>query len=326
MSTKPILVFGVPRSGSTWTSKVLSHANHTQLIMEPDNESMNIMALIGKRNYPQIPYIHQKEHATCYFDLWQHIFGTNFLYTSALSNKILRRIDKYYPDIIEKHLQNKSVNKSNITQHEHNRLYYFVKKVNHFYKFPTHLRKVVKTVHAGLCIEFLYKHFTFQPLIIFRHPANVVASCSKLNLNDGNRYVFLQERLHQNYLQEFQKQIEALTSPISLMAAQVGIHYYIWETLLKKYPSWIMTYHEELCDNPMDKFYELFADLNLQWTNDVESFIQSSNQSGSGFSIYRETNSQVDKWKGELTSKQIEEVKKGYGIFPLKSYQHFLHT
>lgn len=304
---------------------MLAQASSTHLIPEPDNEKMNVMALLAKRNCSQIPYIKQPQDDPAYFDLWGHIFGERFLDHPIFLNKLLRRADFYFPALIERHLESKSIKQQHQETHvSGNILYNQLRFLHRLYNFAKDKRKIIKSVHAGLSVKLLYEQFQIQPLIIFRHPASVVASSLRLQLPDSNRLIYHNPKLVQDYLQAFKPQIDQLSSPISFIAAQVGIHYYIWEQMLKKYPNWISVQHEDMCDEPNKKFQHLFEQLGLPWSDEVRKFIGETDEEGTGYSIHRKTSEQIDKWEKELTDEQIEQVQEGYKIFPLKAYQEFV--
>jgi hypothetical protein len=53
----PVLVVGVPRSGTTWTARVLGAALGTRLVMEPDNEKISAPAILPKRRLGRFPVL-----------------------------------------------------------------------------------------------------------------------------------------------------------------------------------------------------------------------------------------------------------------------------
>lgn len=109
---KPILVSGIPRTGSTWLAKTLSYSNGTQYVHEPDDEKSSLLALIFKKKMHRYPYIKKSDINNNYYTLFYNAFYGNerkrgLDRTYKLHQKIYRRLFSIDPNFIEKMIQTK---------------------------------------------------------------------------------------------------------------------------------------------------------------------------------------------------------------------------
>jgi len=85
-----------------------------------------------------------------------------------------------------------------------------------------------------------------------------------------------------------------------------------------EHPNWIFVKHESICRHPEEKFQFLSGALDLPWTREMESFVQTSSSSGnpvdtpgsSVFDIYRSSKSIINVWKDRLDQDQIARIDK----------------
>ena len=76
MSTsQPILLVGIPRSGSTWAGKVLASADGGRYCHEPDNEKLYPLAYVLKRDLHRFPYLPASCEHKGYQNLWKLVFS-----------------------------------------------------------------------------------------------------------------------------------------------------------------------------------------------------------------------------------------------------------
>jgi hypothetical protein len=169
----------------------------------------------------------------------------------------------------------------------------------------------------------LKKHFDFRLVIVFRHPANIIASYIRMKSEDGNRDIFEQPDLKRDFLQPYMHQLEELRSPLSLMGFQIAIFYYYWENTVLKNSETLFLEHEDLCIQTEEKFKKIYESLDLEWNDRIASYIQKHNKEGEGYEINRIARNELDKWKIKLTSAQIKEIQEGYRILPVKHYSEF---
>jgi len=71
---RPILISGIPRTGSTWLAEALVAGTKALYIKEPDNERSNLLIYEYKRNLHRYPYLRKHEASDLYQELWRLSF------------------------------------------------------------------------------------------------------------------------------------------------------------------------------------------------------------------------------------------------------------
>jgi len=312
MKRKPIVIFGLPRSGTTWLAKTLAEAEGVQYVVEPDNEGTNFLGYFYKRGLERFPYFRVGEESSNYSKLFERaLFGDYITYESGVNN-LLYKSNFISLSLVKKRFLKKGKNRKAV--------------FNWDWILPKNVTpkkeeiRLVKTVHATLNIPFLMHQFDFEPLIIFRHPAAIIASQLKLKLTDSDQDVFKNIKLREDFLQPFLKKMDTEKTPLERMGMQVGIFHFVISKFIKQY-NYNFILHEDLCENPIAEFQQLFKNFNLKWETKIENFIDSNNKSGEGFDYQRISKNEKDKWKKDWSKEQLEEIKRGYSIFPNELYE-----
>ena len=326
---EPILIVGTPRSGTTWIASILSRAPKTIYIHEPDNERTSYLGYLNKRHCHRMPYLNENHSNLQYCQLFDQAFHKPFPSANTQINKVAFKFSGLNPRKVEKQIQGKiddirytgRVNQPYSYRASYNM---FKKLLYPDVKFFNHKRRIIKSVHSGFAIQFLKKHFDFRLVLVFRHPANVIASYIRMKSEEGNRHVFHQPDLMNDLLQRYAHRLKELDSPLSLMGFQVALFYYYWESIILKSEEALVLEHEDLCVQTEDKFGKIYESLDLEWNDKVVSYIQRHNKEGEGYEINRLAKKELNKWKNKLTSVQIGEIQKGYSILPVKHYSEFI--
>ena len=71
---KPILVCGIPRSGTTWLGQILSLSQNCIYVHEPDDEKKYMSAFKLKEDIHRFPYLTRKDKNNQYRKLWVNSF------------------------------------------------------------------------------------------------------------------------------------------------------------------------------------------------------------------------------------------------------------
>ena len=223
--TKPILILGVPRSGTTWTSRVLALSPNMCLIHEPDNEKNNIVAAFAKRNRHRMPYLNENTDDKRIYKFWHYVMNKSYLPASSTINHTYLKIIELSHHVFGKDFIFKSFSSNYLKTHADEPI---SEKPSPLSATSKNMRRrIIKSVHAGLSMAFLTEHFDPQIILVFRHPANIITSYLRLRLPDADRKVFKQTELQHDYLQPYMSKIENLHEPLTLMGLQIAIHYYV---------------------------------------------------------------------------------------------------
>lgn len=311
MRKLPIIIFGIPRSGTTWLAKTLAVDQNIQYVVEPDNESTTFLGYYYKRGLQRFPYYRVGAKAGAYTKLFFRALEGDYITYESSNNNLLFKSNLISLHLVKRRLRQKKKNRTLVLNWD----YLLEKNI----KKNHNKRRLVKTVHALFNIPFLRSKFDFLPLIILRHPAAIIHSHIKLGITDGDQDIFKDSQLAEDFLKPFMQKIIKIMTPLERMGMQIGIFHYIVAQYQEQY-QYKVIFHEKLCTNPVTEFKKLYQLLDLNWDKKVERFINENNREGNGFEIKRKTKELKDNWKPKWTNEEIEEIKKGYFIFPNKFY------
>lgn len=305
------MLSGLPRSGTTWTAKVIGHAPDTFYMHEPDNETFYLKALILKDELNRFPYLKTGHDAPLYHKLWKDIFNRH-TYSDVFPDK-----NKISPWKMEKILGEKSeeIHKKFFRYSDDSQMDDVQMKDVDIPAVPDKERLFIKSVHNLFALDWLDYHFDFQPVIVIRNPANTISSYLKMQFQDSWRNVFHQEDLVKDYFKDILPKLNRKNDVIEKMTIQIAAAYYVLQEQLASHPDWILLRHEDLCLNPIKEFKHLYKKLDLKWTREVKDFINESNQPGKGYKTNRVAEEEIDKYKTLLTKKQISQINKVYELF-----------
>ncbi|RJQ76332.1 MAG: hypothetical protein C4519_14780 [Desulfobacteraceae bacterium] len=198
---------------------------------------------------------------------------------------------------------------------------------NNYFNFR-HSRYLIKDPTAAFLTEWLSNKYSFETIILLRHPAGFVSSILKLNW-DFDLSIFLnQKNLMDEHLHHFKFIINKYNykgMTIEKGAVIWGVIYYFLNKLINNEGYYYIKY-EDICKNPYDKFKEIFDKFSLMWNERVEHEIKLSTESASTFSrntfcVSRDT-SKMDKiWMNRLTVNQIKTIKRITSEFDIPYYR-----
>lgn len=308
---RPILIAGLPRSGTTWTMRALGTGAGKHRINEPDNEDFYPASLHGKGKLGRYPALRPGDTAPAYHRLWEWIFlGAHESWRQIQARRILSvgrhdRIVDGQRDLAMVAAEWMSRNPDLSWRRE---------------DWREDQQIVVKSIHAQFALEWLSANFDFTPLVLFRHPANVMASWIENHLKDA-RNATLETRL------DIQSQhVKRLGVPppgpdlLEQMAWRIGLMVTVLEEALERNPTWAVRTHEELCENPLERFQDLYTELGMPWNDEAEAFLLESDSPGEGFSTNRVATEVSNSWQHRLDDAQLETLQRVLGWFPISRW------
>ena len=334
---RPILLAGIPRSGSTWAVKVLAQSPGSSFYHEPDNEKTKFLAYALKNDLHRFPYLRADFQQSDYRKLWTTVFFERrmfLLLQKALNNYLLPSqqlleygIGKKCGLMHEPGFFRHVVSPTNLKTHPSTLLFdklgiYITRFATSFPLGNSTNRVIVKSVHAILSLPWIEKHFNPQIIVIFRNPLNVISSYLTLKIPDSIRNIFAQSELVHDHLAPFPKKWLLARTNVQKMAAQIGAIYKVLENQISDHPQWIIIKHEELCQDPEREYKKLYKQLDLYWNKNAQDFVKASNKKAEGFVTSRIARDEINKWKDKLTSDQVTEINRIIEGFNLKTYSH----
>jgi hypothetical protein len=321
----PILLVGLPRSGTTWIANVLGNAHAVQLLLEPDNEKSSPMAWAGKNGIHRFPYLAVGDKQAAYATLWETILqGDDWLFDvnyrlskwwfrgkiAGMEAAIGDKVGFCYRDTNYRHIVVPPV------VYGADQQVLMAKMAGLLLRGAgsPKKRRIVKSVHTPLAMGWLAAQFPLKMVVVLRNPFSLYASYKRMAMPDGFRNIGLQRGTGQFLPQ-------AVPSPQSF--AENVVCQTLWMTKIMAEQiagDWVVVSHDEICRHPQTHFQALFAQLGLTWTAEAEQHLTASNQSGKGFMAQRQTALQPTKWQKELSGAEIEMIRGYISAFQLENF------
>jgi hypothetical protein len=286
----PIYIVGLPRSGTTWLASILNTAWGVKYFYEPFNQQH-----VPEAKPHWMKYLTASDTDPAFAQFCRYIF------TGQLKNP-----------------------------------YVFRALSNPYKMFDGKLswlpgRIMVKDVHSCMSLEWIDQHIAPKIVIIVRHPCSTVSSWIRtFNTKKNRRLDLLDKLLNQNklmrdHLEPFENHLKQSEGLLQDSAAFWGAAYYVILRQKHLHPNWIFVQHEELCRNPRLEYQKLFDQLDLRWTKATDRLLDSSTSENSGKAYVpkRISSEEPDKWKKELESSQIDQIRDFVKPFEIPYYIDF---
>jgi hypothetical protein len=309
-NSRPIVIVGLPRSGTTWTLRALGQAEGTTALLEPDNEDKYPAAIHAKHVVGRYPVLRPGEKPGEYRDLWQWILG------GAREGRRAR---------VARHLLGPGA----IGRIHQGRRDPVTWLAGHLSRIPhpgpssspaATNRILAKSIHGQLAIERLASEFDVEVLLLLRHPANVLASWLEMNLKDArNSTLETRPEIRARYLEPWGVPLPG-PDPVERMSWRIGLLTAAVEDAASRHPEWRLRTHESLCADPAAEFRRLYADLGLDWNEGSQAFLDGHNAPGSGFTISRVASEVSDSWRQRLNDQDLATLRRTLRLFPITSW------
>lgn len=286
---EPVVVLGLPRSGTTWVAEILSSPSVVQYLHEPDSEGSSATALHLKREVHRFPDLGSDDDAPDFSRLWSFNLHAPLARQRAFAWLDTELIPS--GEFVETHIRAKcGFETSRIDLPLHLGVFWqLARRAKNFGPEPTH--RLVKSVHSSLALPWLTENFQARFLLVTRHPFSLIASMRRLKLADRDRG--LPDPDH-GWAPD-----EAAIRQVAWMKRRI-------EADLRQRPSVNVVRHEDLCMDPIGGFQAVFDALDLPWTGAVTERLEALNAPGDGFEPKRKTRRQVNKHERELSREELE--------------------
>lgn len=288
---RPILVTGLQWSGTTWLGECLNKNNSTGIVYEPFNPG----SYLGYMNLFNIRYKYLNEEIEYNFE--EIIRNSiNFEYSLVDGMKLMEggKLEKApWGKNGEKrhHLEVKDIPKS---------IYRYIK--SHWNRLSER-RPIIKDPLALLSAEYIAKTFNAHVVITVRHPAAFVESALRRlsdQVNAIGQLRYNQPEVIDLLFHPFEEDIRSWQRDLPLIE-QTTLFWrclnHVVRTYQKRNQEWRIVRHEDLVADPRAQFQSLYAELNLDWSQDVQDKILNNTDK-----------SAAKKWKENLSSDQIEYI------------------
>lgn len=183
-------------------------------------------------------------------------------------------------------------------------------------------RVVIKDVNP-LALGWLAERY--QPRIVFlvRHPAAVANSYLKLGWSD----VQFANRIPASEWEKLRDKLPPLDDFWMEHAAFQGYVTRKALDMLETYANVSLVRYEDLCEDPLRKFQEIYAFAGLEWTDDIARLVETRSKGSGGtdssadpYSTARDSKSQIFSWRKNVQEAEIAKMGEVYASFGLPFY------
>jgi Sulfotransferase family len=249
----PILVTGSHRSGTTWVGKMLARAPGLAYVHEPFNPQRG-PGWVGERLPHWYLYV-CPENEERYLPLFRRVVELRYPIGRDLAHA--GGIRPLGQAVLE---WARSIGRQGA-------------------------RPVLKDPIALFSAEWLAERFGAYPVVMIRHPAAFAGSLKRLDWRFDFRNWADQPLLLRDHLGPFEKEIREFARRERDIVDQAvlmwnAIHHVV-AGYRERYPRWTFVRYEDLASDPVPGFLDLFALLDLPWTEgiraDIERFSSEAN-------------------------------------------------
>jgi hypothetical protein len=321
---RPLVIAGMPRSGSTWTFGALERDPSLLSLKEPDSEAERASAIWAKRGTGRFPVLAPGDRNDTYRLLWAWILdGAAETPRLRMGGQILRAVS---PPTLGKASRLRSLPTRERRRYLRGGFSPAMWLAGELARRPVVRRNpdldghrlLVKTVHAPLAMDWLGTEFEIDALVLLRHPGSILASW--INLDLDAQYVPFSEVPAVRRVAEGWGVPPPGPDHLERMIWQVGVLTTALEQSAANHPDWVVRTHEQLCREPAQEFRRLYAELGLAWNEEVEAYVVENDRPGKGFRTRRVAADLPGDWKKRLTQHQIDEMQRVLARFPLKTW------
>lgn len=288
--SRPILVTGSHRSGSTWVGRMIAKSPTIRYIHEPFNPDAFKPGICAARFEHEFTHVCAENAATYQNDLkrcleFRYDFskGLKVVRTSKDAVRLLRDSGRF--------------------------------AISRWRK----ARPLVKDPHAVFSAEWLVRTFDMDIVVLVRHPAAFVGSIKKAGWSFRFEQFMEQPLLMQHHLRRFEAEIEAVAmKPANIVDQGILLWNVIHDVILKyrnDHPDWILIRHEDISNKPDSAFFNIFQRLDLNYSDSVRRAIadfsgpHNPDKQHSRKEIRRDSKSNIWTWEKRLTPDEIHRVR-----------------
>jgi len=302
MTRTPVLVAGVPRSGSSWVVRVLGSTPGAVYLGEPDNHEHSAFALKGKLGLPGRFYteLAVDDDAPTYAALWAEAFGARSTGDSQIergrrkaSEQLLRRATA------EQIRQSFAAGRCTTAGLR------LAAALAVPERPPPGDRLVVKSVHAQLSLEWLAARFPIKVAVVLRDPLNVLSSWKEMGwLGAGAAPLAELDPATAGRLEARYGVDSVSDGAVEQAAHLIALLHAALADAARKHPDWVVLSHEDLCTRPHDGFREAAEALGLRWGDAADTLLDELNRPGTGYETARVASSLADAWRSRLAPEE----------------------
>ena len=289
--TKPVLVTGIHRSGSTWVGRMLALSSKIVYIHEPFNPENYRPEICSTKFRLWFTYIAPEIEGPYYSPLKKTV-GLQYNLAAALARS--------------RHLRGAA------------------RRISHYLQFSLariqHKTALIKDPIAVFSSEWLASRLGLQPVVLIRHPAAFTASLIKQNWTFTFDHFLKQPLLMEHYLHPFEAEISQYTQREMPLLDQACLLWKIIYSVVGQFqdnhPDWLFVRHEDISREPAASFENLYSALGLKFTDEIRQQIEASSNSenpseaaSASDKFKRSSKAIVHNWKTRLSQDDIAYIR-----------------
>jgi Sulfotransferase family len=286
---RPILVTGMPRSGTTWVGRVLCAGNGAGYVNEP----FNLSTSPGTMRVP--------------VDHW-------FPYVTADNeNAILAALEPLlrfdYP--LGRELRRCRT---------YDELLHTLRWWRGFLRSRGR-RPLVKEPHAVFSAEWFARSMGSDVVVTVRHPAAVVSSWKRLGWSFDFRHLLGQPALVRDLLRPFRSDMERALDPSHDLVDRVALLWHVVYRIVADYRERFPTFHivrqEDLSREPVQGYRELYEALGLPLSREAEGAIAEASSAANPtepsvehpHDTHLDSRATITTWKRRLSDDEVDRIR-----------------
>lgn len=284
---RPILVTGMPRSGTTWVGRILTASREVGYINEPFNLARSPGSL-------RVPVDHWYPYITT--DNEQQVLPA------------LR------PALAFKYPLARELRRCRTREDVDHALRWWWSYVR-----ARGRRPLVKEPHAVFSTEWFAQRLASDVVILVREPLAVVSSWKRLGWSFDFAHLLEQRALMDDLLHPFEPQMSAALGESWSLVRKVALLWHVIYSVLaeRRPPSYRVIRHEDLSHDPLGAYAKLYDALGLAFTDAVADAVTSSSSGDNPHETTVErphetrlnSRANLENWKHRLTGAEIADVR-----------------
>ncbi len=307
MLDHPILIFGMPRSGTTWLGKIFDSHPATLYLHEPDSV----------RPMRDIPRVVEAESIGNYLPLIRDYFST---YTKLRVTKVRGKqpvFPKDYQSAVSHGVHRISVMLAKVAS----RMMPSFPVLTPMGKDRSQIRIVWKSIESSGRLRLAAEAFpTARAIYLLRHPCGFVASQLRgrrqhkfaQDYAPSEDYSLFKELINSALAQRRGLTIEALKQlePLERLAWRWALFNERVLADAEQCRNSMVLRYEDLCLEPLETAKRLFDFAGLAWPAQTQAFVESSISTDVSdyYSVFKDPMKAALRWQAELSEEQIRRI------------------
>lgn len=292
-----VIVAGMPRTGTSWTGRVLGLSPGYTYYREPDNFG-NVEG--AERYFPYL-YLRPDDDDEGYRRHMSRALHGKIATPFTMrddAGPIVNRLPKRWQDL------------------GHRLPVLYRRKQN----------TLVKLVYSNLTLDWLQARYPAAGVVyLLRHPCGQFASVKRLGWEPRPHRLLWSQALVEDHLHPFRDVLRSAETFWERAGALWGATNYVAYRQAERGARRAVVPFEWLCQAPGAHFRRLFDYLGLTWTAEVQDFVEEhgDEHSDQPYSLKRKSEEQIDKWKEKLSPDEVETCRRFAEPFGLPFYENF---